>query len=132
MSSTCYCLSVRTGCFLSIAWSVGYSIVQVAYVITQVSGVHHFPQSGKNKLPVFNITKKNVSLPHYENLPSIRYPSVLLPEGWNEDVVSHIHLLLLVVYLTVLISCIILVLGIFLVEYAKYKSVILTLYIRIV
>ena len=72
---------------------------------------------GKNKHPVFDIAKKNGSLSYYEHLPSNRYPSVLIPEGWNEDVVRHIQLLLLVVYLPVLISCIILGLGIFLVGY---------------
>jgi hypothetical protein len=68
---------------------------------------------------VFGIAQKNGSFPYYEQLPSIRYPSVLIPEGWNASVVSHLHLLLLVVYLTVLISCIILVLGIFMVGCAK-------------
>ena len=65
---------------------------------------------------MFDIAKKNRSLSYYEHRPSIRYPSVLIPEGWNVDVVGHVHLLLLVVYLPVLISCIILVLGIFLVD----------------
>ena len=70
---------------------------------------------------MFDIAQKIGSLPSYEHLPSIRYPSVLITEGWHGDVVSHVYLLLLVVYLTVLISCIILVLGIVMVGYTKYK-----------
>jgi hypothetical protein len=88
-------------------------------------------ECGENKNPVFDIAQKNGSLPYYEQLPSIRYPSALIPEGWNANVVIHVHILLLVVYLTVLISCIILVLGIFMVGCTKYKSDILTLYFRI-
>ena len=43
------------------------------------------------------------------------YPSVLIPGGWDGDVLHHVHLLLLAVYLAVLISCLALILGIFLV-----------------
>ena len=88
-------------------------------------------ECGKNKHPVLDIAKKNGSLPYYENLPSIRHSSVPMPEGWHVDVVSHVHLLLLVVYLTVLLSCIILVLGIFMVVNTEWKSIILILYFRL-
>ena len=40
------------------------------------------------------------------------YPSVLIPGGWDGDVLHHVHLLLLAVYLAVLISCLTLILGI--------------------
>ena len=70
---------------------------------------------------MFNTAEKNGSLPYYEHLHPTLYSSALIPEGWNEDVFSHIHLLLMVVYLPVLISCIILALGIFFVGYTKYK-----------
>ena len=40
------------------------------------------------------------------------YPSVLIPAGWDGDILHHVHLLLLPVYLTVLISCLALILGI--------------------
>ena len=69
---------------------------------------------GRSEHTVLNTAENSGYL--FEHLPPTLYPSVLIPEGWNEDVVSHIHLLLLVVYLPVLISCIILALGIFLVD----------------
>ena len=76
---------------------------------------------GRSEHPVLNTPGENGSLPYFEHLPHTLYPSALIPDGWNADVVSHIHLLLLVVYLPVLISCIILALGIFFVGYTKYK-----------
>ena len=71
---------------------------------------------GRSQHTELNTNDKNGSLPCYEDRPLTLYPSALIPEGWNGDVVSHVHLLLLVVYLPVLLSCIILALGIFLVD----------------
>eukprot|EP00090_Calanus_glacialis_P025621 TRINITY_DN4011_c0_g1_i1.p1 TRINITY_DN4011_c0_g1~~TRINITY_DN4011_c0_g1_i1.p1 ORF type:complete len:211 (+),score=46.22 TRINITY_DN4011_c0_g1_i1:55-687(+) len=89
MSASFYCLSVRTGAYVSIAWSVVYSTFQVAYAAIQI-----------NKLG--NNSTESAST----------YPSVLIPGGWDGDVLHHVHLLLLPVYLTVLISCLALILGI--------------------
>ena len=66
-------------------------------------------------------SKKNGSDLYYEHLPGTHSPSILIPEGWQVDVVNQMHLLLLVVYLLVLISCLLLALGIFLVGYVVFK-----------
>ena len=130
MSTSCYCLSVRTGAFLSIAWSVVYSTVQIAYVVTQEWGkstqhehVHNKEDNTTSAENESHITQSNVSNDTADDSPnpSSSYPSVLMPDGWDGDVLSHVHLLLLVVYLSVFISCMTLLLGIYRVGFNTYS-----------
>jgi hypothetical protein len=104
--------------------SVEYTIFHIAYVVIQ--------ECGKINKPVNN-TEENGSQITHSPLHATPYPSVLMADGWDGDVLSHVHLLLLVVYLTVLISCMTLILGICRVGYTTHStvSVILTLCFRI-
>ena len=130
MSTSCYCLSVRTGAFLSIGWSVVYSTVQIAYVVTQEWGkinqhVHIKQEniaSPENKFHILPSNNSNDTASYSTNLSS-SYPSVLMPDGWDGDVIYNVHLLLLVVYLAVFISCMALILGIYRVGCNTYSLV---------
>ena len=129
MSTSCYCLSVKTGAFLSICWSVVYSIVQIAYVVRQeyCEGIPYVYNKQENKSYPQNEGIKVLSNEvNHTTHSSVLHPSVLIPDGWDKDVLSHVHLLLLVLYLAVFISCLFLILGIFRVQLNTFSTTFVT------